>query len=379
MKSTGANFQGGQPAPNPLLFSDPPAPATASSYILRNVWTLGPTQAMAPGGIAFSLLKNAIFGPLIYLAAGAPANPALSWEYFDGNAWWKIPTVNDQTSNLLLTGTVSFCVPAGLQQTDVAGKKSYWIRARLVGGDYGQETVTVTTTPGSGGTSTQTINRSDAGIDPPLMGSVNLTYSMCCATNPDFVLTTDGGTMTDQTAVNNSQAAQISLFVPLSASIPSAASGPALYLGFDGAIQGGPINLLFLVKDQDLGAAYPLQVDVLRETGFASLTPVDGTRGLGESGIVSLYIPDLPPIANLFGSSLRWLRVRPNALLTGKWTPEIYNAYVNAVNALASETQENEKLGSSDGSPSQVVTVARPPVSKVVSRVCVSNRWATKR
>lgn len=371
VKSTGANFQGGQPAPNPLLFLDPNAsPAT---YVLHEPWTSSPTQAMTAGGMAFSLIKNGIFGSFVVLGGSVAANPALSWEYFDGSAWSKIPRVNDATSNLLTTGTVSFCVPTGLQQTDVAGKKDYWIRARLVGGDYGQETVTVTTVPGPGGSSTQTFTRSQNGIDPPLIGAVNLTYSMCCATNPDFVLTSDSGTLIDQTSVNNSASAQIQLFLPLSTSIQAAASdilaadassGPAIFLGFDGPVQGGPINILFLVKNQDLGGAYPLRVDVLRETGFVPITPEDGTRGLGESGILSVYLPDLPPITTLFGSSLRWLRLRPSKLLPDatSWTPVIYNAYVNAVYASASETQTMEHLGSSDGSPSQQVTVARPPV-----------------
>jgi hypothetical protein len=371
VKSTGAYFEGGQPAPNPVLFADPKTPPTA--YLLQDPWTVAPTEAPAAGGMAFSLTVNAIFGTLVHLGGSVTASPALSWEYFDGNSWWKIPTLNDRTNNLRISGTVSFCVPAGLQQTDVAGKKSYWIRARLVGGDYGQETITVTTTPGPGGSTTQTINRSDSSIDPPYLGGINLSYSMCCGTNPDFVVTFDGGTWIDQTSVNNSASAEIQLFQPLSVSIQSAASGilatdassgPAIYLGFDGPIQGGPINILFLVTDQDLGAAYPLRVDVLSKTGFVPITPSDDTRGLGESGILSLYLPDLPPMATLFGSSLRWLRLRPNALLADptKWTPEIKNAYVNGVYALASETQRMERLGSSDGSPSQQVTLARPPV-----------------
>ena len=42
-------------------------------------------------------------------------------------------------------GNILFSVPNDLSVTEVAGKDDYWIRARLVGGDYGRPIYRVVT------------------------------------------------------------------------------------------------------------------------------------------------------------------------------------------------------------------------------------------
>jgi hypothetical protein len=367
LSSRGAYFSNAEPSPNPVLFPD--TTITPQVAVLKNSWDSAHLPAVPAGKTNFLLTTNSLFTSFTALADETSSNPTLSWEYFDGNAWWTIPGLDDNTANLLYTGTVTFCVPPNLQQTDVAGRKSYWIRARLIGGDYGQETITVHTTITSTTDSTQTIDRSQDSINPPVLVGVNVSYSVCCATKPDYLLSFDGGNWQDQTAANLA-GAEIDLFLPLSASIQSAgsatskddaSSGPAIFLGFDGPVTGGPINILFLVDDQDFSDAYPLHVDMLLESGFVGVTPEDGTRGLGETGILSVFLPNLPQVT-LFGSTLRWLRLLPSVSATASWTPVINGAYLNAAYALASQTQTDEPLGSSDGSPNQTVTVARPPV-----------------
>src|SRR5262249_31971961 len=73
-----------------------------------------------------------------YAEPPQPRNPDLSWEYWDGNSWWQIKGINDGTLNFSQTGDVVFCVPRNLQASDVVGRTNLWVRARLVGGDYGQ-------------------------------------------------------------------------------------------------------------------------------------------------------------------------------------------------------------------------------------------------
>jgi hypothetical protein len=372
----GAYFVGGQPAPNLMMFQEGATPTI--SAILQRPWptTTRPTSVPIGGSPNFVLITSSVFDQLVVLLVDKTTNPSLSWEYFDGQAWRTVPGLTDTTSSLRSTGVISFCVPADLQATSVAGQNSNWIRARLVGGDYGQETVTVLTVPDTttGGTK-QTVIRDLSTVSPPVLVSVNLSYSLCCPAAPDYVITSDGGEMIDQTAANKAGAAQVVLFTALADSIPGATSSTtpdsgkndrAIYLGFDGEISGGPINLLFFVEDQDFGDdAFPLQVDVLRETGFEHVVPGDNTRALGETGIVSINLVTPPPPTSLFGAEdLRWLRLRPSARFAtpANWTPRIRLAYVNGVFARASQTQTLERLGSSDGSPSQVVTLARPPV-----------------
>ena len=366
----GAYFPGGKPAPNPLLSS---ARVSAKlSAVFQSHWTTAPV----PRADKYHILSNVIFDQLAVLADNKATNPSLSWEYFDGRGWRTLPLGDDTTSSLRSTGVISFCVPTGLQATEVAGRNSFWIRARLVGGDYGQETVTVHTVPDSSGRgTTQTVDRSLSSVSPPILVSVNLWYSLCCRSNPDYVLTSDGGELRDQTVANTADVAQVVLFTSLPDSIEAhSSSSPepgrkdrAIYLGFDAEFSGGPINVMFFADDQNFGDnAFPMRADVLSETGFEHLIPDDGTRALGETGILSFYLASAPPAISLFGPDpRRWLRLRPSARLVNSadtWKPRIRAAYLNGVFARASETQPLERLGSSDGSPNQVVTLARAPV-----------------
>jgi predicted phage baseplate assembly protein len=333
-------------------------------------------------------------------------NPVLSWEYWDGTGWWQIPGLADDTSNLVTSGTVFFCVPANLQPTDVAGRTNNWIRARLVSGDYGQETVTIHTTgPDLHGDTTQQIIRSSDAIHPPYVVRLDLSYQLCCPVLPDVVLTRDNGGDRDQTAANNTAGAIVEHAVPLGvalsrlagstrtgappgqtapldcvdcnasqagpvATAPAAAvtvtgndGGRALYLGFDSKLEDGPISLLFLVVDSADDGAFPLRVEALTGSGFKPVAADDGTRGLSESGIISFNLAESPQLTSLFGVEHYWLRLRPNlASAAAGWQPQIRGAYLNAAWAKAAETQRLQILGSSDGSPNQTATLARPPV-----------------
>jgi hypothetical protein len=352
-----------------VLFQGPPAGAI-DKLILAEEWDPDHRPTLSGGQV--SIVQNSLYGQPSTLEEPKTGNPTLSWEYWDGTAWWKIPGLVDGTNNLQSTGSVRFCVPEVLQPTDVAGRTSHWIRARLIGGDYGKEQVTIVSkTEGNPPVTTQTVDRSLDAIKPPQMASVNLSYSVCCASWPDFVLTRDGNAVRDQSAANRTDGASVELFVPLSETIRRAAAGTstphdlqrAVYLGFDGRLEGGPIGVLFLVNEGNHDGAFPLEVDVLGERGFERVVAGDGTRGLNESGILSVTLSAAPPAVALFGSEARyWLRVRPNSQFKGEWQPEIRAAFLNGAWAVASETQSPERLGSSDGSPGQRVTVARPPV-----------------
>ena len=46
----------------------------------------------------------------------------------------------DGTKDFLIDGTIKYILPDDIEPTEVSGQENYWIRARLVGGDYGKET-----------------------------------------------------------------------------------------------------------------------------------------------------------------------------------------------------------------------------------------------
>jgi hypothetical protein len=348
----------------------PGAAATAQFAVLESMWTAHPA---AQGGVYAFMADKMVSEPTV-VADTKSSTAMLSWEYWDGTAWWTIKNLVDGTGGLLQTGIVRFCVPAGLKPTDVAGRTSYWIRARLVSGDYGEARLTVTTTEIKPGVTEQTVDRSLATVQPPELVSVDVWYSVCCAKAPALVITSDGGVVRDQSQANRAGAA-LQFFESLTETIRRPTAGatpdgavtdggvPALYLGFDTAIQGDQISVLFLVDDPQGDSGVPLQVEVLRASGFEPVVADDRTRGLSESGVVTLSLAAPPVATALFGQTAPyWLRLRQNADARKRWEPRIRGAYLNAAFAYAAETQGPERLGSSDGSPDQRVFLARPPV-----------------
>ena len=403
MRSAELHFDGAEPVQRVVLFHPPGGTPTDALFAER--WVT------PPSGRPLSFELNTVVGAAQRIEEPRSADPALSWEYWDGAAWWTIKDLVDGTDNLRSTGLVTFCVPTTLQPTEVAGRANRWIRARLVAGDYGRESVTIrssTDTSVKPPVTTQTVDRSIAGIAAPQLASVDLRYSVCCATSPDHVVTSDGAAVRLQTEANLSPSAAVELFVPLAETISRAGgataatvlpsdAGPAkqrppecaecgqpspppasntvasqsadasvgaraLYLGFDRELKGGPISLLFLVDEGGNDAAYPLQLEALRDGRFEPVIVQDGTRGLNESGVVTFFLSAAPTQTSLFGQLQHWLRLRPNPRFTGDWRPAIRAAYLNAAWARASETQRNELLGSSDGSPNQSVFLTRPPI-----------------
>jgi hypothetical protein len=143
----------------------------------------------------------------------------------------------------------------------------------------------------------------------------------------------------------------------------AASSSRAIYLVFDKEIKGTPIRILFLLEDRNHDQATPMVVEALRNNRFEPVGVEDKTRALGESGLLTLSLDGPPSLAELFGISGFWLRLRPgSSAAAATWSPCILGAYVNSVWASAEETQETEILGSSDGSPFQRVVLTRPPV-----------------
>lgn len=306
------------------------------------------------------------------------SNPDLSWEYWNGTGWWSLPILADETRNLKISGNLRFRSPSDISQSDWSGKSNYWIRARLIGGDYGKEKVKVTQTV-EGKVTTQIVDRSQDGFSPPTVGRLTVTYGSDQGIAPTYLLTEDSKTIRDQSDANRTEGAKVEAFVPLDVALSRLEKSSGLvsenrdavvetndsrflFVGIDGPIAGPSFNLLILVDEQDYTDFAPLRVEALVANQFVPLVCSDQTRGLGETGLVRLLVNTPPTPAELFGQSLRWLRLAPKNSSNTDWQPKIRGVYINAVWASATETMTRELLGSSDGSPNLKVTLARPPV-----------------
>ena len=380
-----------------------------------------------PNGNPTSLLLDASIGSWASQAGNSASNPDLSWEYWNG-AWSKLTLAADGTQNLKSTGAVRFKVPTDIATSDWAGKTNPWIRARLIGGDYGTETVTVVTKDMGGGVTQQTIERSTSGIKPPSVVSLGISYSLADAVTPTFLLAEDSGTIRDESVANRTGGASIEAFVPLSLALgrlreggsaaapsdtacppdcacpPSSsgalsaatassatptlasaiaagsssssaaviapavvpATGRSLFLGFDAAMAGASVNLLFMVATENNNDALaPLTVETLVGDRFVPVVVEDNTRALGESGILTLAFGESPTSVELFGQPLSWLKITPttkDATAAAAWSPDLSGVYLNAAWASATETLTRELVGSSNGAPDLTFTLQRPPL-----------------
>ncbi len=324
------------------------------------------------------------YRPLVWTSTESSPTRALelSWEYWNGKSWWQIGEVEGNARNLVSGEEVTVPVPPDLQPTDVLGRRNHWIRARVVGGDCGEAKTTVETVINPPDpkthtvTQTQTIHRDPTTISAPYINSLTIGYTMTKGIAPQVVLTEDNGGWLDQSGAARTPNAQVSVFTPRDAALADLEAAPlvqdqawvsqALYLGFDAPLTGNAVSLFFLIDELDGGMAdgVRLAVDALGKDGFRQVSAVDDqTNGLSESGTLTLNLPAPPVQTRLFGDDAWWLRLRP--ALAGQvegWRPRLKGAWLNGCWALAAETIELERLGSSDGSPGQAVRLTRPPV-----------------
>jgi hypothetical protein len=408
--ATNGNWKAALLAHRPLLFPGAAPEQQQAKAFSTDVFgrpivvALAAEFATAPG-VNPTFIVDAAVGEWTRKLGDTTSNPELSWEYWNGTGWWKLQ-VGDQTLHLKASGAVRFTVPDDAAATDWAGRTNHWIRARLVGGDYGSELVTVTTTPtGNTGETQQTIERSTAGIRAPSVVRLHISYRVCRGMLPDFVLAQDSGSVRDQSDANRTPGATVEALVPLAVSlgrlsapvatapgsepcplpcacppaagaaaavpaptrvsVPRLFTGRALFVGFAAELSGAPVNVLLLAaEERPHEALAPMKIEALAADGFVPVVAEDSTRALGESGLLSMSFPVGPTPRELFGmENLTWLRLTPaSGPQASEWRPTLRGAYLNAVWASAQETLTRELLGASQGEPNLSVRLARPPV-----------------
>jgi hypothetical protein len=396
-----------------LYFPTPAAPA------LQRAKVFAPDATSHPAVIALqwpwttaplantSYVIDATFGEWQHVLADTSSNPELSWEYSTGTAWESLVLEEEGTLNFKNTGAIRFRVPDNLAAVDWSGKTNHWIRARLIGGDYGHEEITVEIDTSDAKKSKQVVNRSTEGIRPPAVVKLHISYGFCDGVLPTFVLAEDSGTVRDQSDANRTRGALVEAFVPLALTLgrltkhvaltevskpdcppdcdcqtlhpkktePPVAddttttdasarvTGREVYIGLTATPSEAPVNVLLLVEEKKHTEFAPMMIEALVADRFVPIVVDDATRALGESGVLSMSFAVPPTRSELFGKdNLTWLRLIPKSKATDEWIPTLRGAYLNAAWASATETLTRELLGSSDGSPNLTVVLARPPV-----------------
>jgi hypothetical protein len=254
--------------------------------------------------------------------------PELSWEYYDGDGWARMPSLTDKTDTLTGTGTNTktavVTVPDDLSKTSVAGHEHHWIRVRVAGGTYGKRTATTSGSWSSWETKHE--------VDPPVFTNLTLRYVSPSADDGGDDTgnggSGDNGTKSASTLPNapathlfaeNARAFGDDLTTAETARVTPFERLPddeqTLYLGFDARLHGGPLTLFVDVADHAFPESFHSRVrwEYCAEPAadeWVQLDTQDGTEGLTEQGIVKLVFPGETDACPRFGETRHWIRAR---------------------------------------------------------------------
>ncbi|HLL30161.1 MAG TPA: hypothetical protein VK403_04110, partial [Allosphingosinicella sp.] len=323
--------------PKSQTFTPPLAQPEGGNWVqVDSAWSALPVDGRA----GFTVPRDSIGDWTQVPLPRSSENPELAWDYFDGRGWRRLDRdFSDGTANLASSGLVRFTVPDDLSATEVAGKQDYWIRARLVGGDYGRPSYVVQTT---GNRQSISVDRST--LNPPEIFSIEASYELRSYADPQLVLTVNNLAEADQTQAAAEAGAEFDLFEGLAAHLGDAPGlGRAIYIGLSSA--PGVDRLSLYVDAIDLDAEpLQLQAEVLRPDGWAKIVCDDETAGLTRPGLLGLFLSIAPAQLSLFGCVGWWVRLRP-VNPTGEWRPVVRGLYLNAVLAEQAKTLRQEILG----------------------------------
>ena len=244
---------------------------------------IGSEEVFSKKGYKVTLTFNLIPGS----PSSSENTPQLSWEYWDGEGWISLG-INEN----LISGNnkvINISELPEIKKTTVNGKESYWIRVRLIGGDYGKEYEIIEGEVKPGRYCAPRILNLRLGYDP----------------------TDEKQTPQNILIENNLQIKQ-----PKGSFKPFefiSDKYPALYLCFNSPLKKGPYSIYV---DIDRYYAYPENEDPPRikwqyysKDGWKNMNVVDETRGLTKSGTIMFYLEDKTIPLKLFNiENGYWIR-----------------------------------------------------------------------
>jgi hypothetical protein len=282
--------------------------------------------------------------------------PTLSWEYWNNKGWVVLKGIKDETANLLKDGLITFDLPEDIEETEIAGQKSYWIRARPVGGDYGKESFSLIQKTDTETREQKVISTKDT-IRPPIVNSLTITYAVETKQYPQQCATYNNLEYLDQTDACKEKDKHFSPFVQLED------KARTLYLGFENSFKGGPVKIFFAAKELPFTEAKKpkLEWSYSAKNDWGELSYLDATEGLIKADILELQGPSDFSGHSRFGNYLYWIK---GSLIKGEYeeSPLLDGIYPNTTWAFQAETIKDEFLGSSDGEPDQTFSFFKFPV-----------------
>ncbi|NET04238.1 MAG: putative baseplate assembly protein [Symploca sp. SIO2B6] len=175
-------------------------------------------------------------------------NPQLKWEFWDGRNWRELIALPqeeeaeqafvDTTVALTISNTVSFTFSHQPAKTNINGVENYWIRVRIVAGNYGVEAyyqeITRTVAIDVDGETRQVKDYvfTPATFQPPSIQLIAANYSLTKSKAPEVVFAFNDAVFSKNLITTPRESSEIAQtnFAPFNQTITNQ---PALYLGFN--------------------------------------------------------------------------------------------------------------------------------------------------
>jgi hypothetical protein len=293
--------------------------------------------------------------------------PSLHWEYHNDTGWVVIKELKDETSNLLTDGIIRFKMPDDIVTTTIAGQENYWIRARLIGGNYGEvifiQKKEFSSSPVKD-TPEQLLDFTKTAFKPPICSSITMDYSLEEKKLPEKSLAYNNLNYRDETEASKITGKYFEPFIQMEED-QLEPDNPSIYLGFDKILRGGPLRIFFSQKElpfTDENKPIMNWSYFSKDRTWTELKGYsDDTEGLIKSGILEFAGPPDISGRKIAAKYLFWIK---GSLTRGNYeeNPLIEGIYPNTTYAIQAETIRDEILGSSSGLPDQVFSFLMVPV-----------------
>ena len=342
----------------------------------NDTFYLGSQEVFGKAGAEQVSLSITLSESLTDKEPNASEDLEIVWEFWDCQAWRPlgrskkgVPSsgtsnfqFNDATEAFTKAGQVTFALPEALKPGAVNGETNYWVRARIIRGNYGTEATYQEIPDGQGKTTYKPV---PATFGPPSVATMCLGYTYQRAGALARCLAQNDFSYVDVIAEVKQTEAPVAPFRP------SMDTDPTLYLGYDQPFANRTVHLFALVEppvyDDDSGlsakAVEPARVTWEYSTlsGWRPLRVQDETRAFTRPGLITFIGPQDLVAHSEFGQSRCWLRVRWQG---GSYAapPRLRGVLTNTTWASHATSIRNEVLGSSTGEPGQIFTTARKPV-----------------
>ncbi len=257
-------------------------------------------------------------------------------------------------------GEIQFKCPEDLKSCIVNGQENYWMRFRIIDGNYGEDSSVTYEDAGYVPNTTIPIQKAiikNASYNPPLLKELKIQYIYNKPSDgklPNMIIAENNFIMSDKTdeCIANE---------PFKIFTACDDTQPSFYLAFDEDISNLPISLFFPLEGDQIGAKPVVAWEYWNGRNWLTLSVNDAIRDFTRREIQQINMPSDVEKCAIFGAEYYWIRAR---LEEGSYKvfPKINAVYLNAVWAVNSNTLQGEILGSSNGEPSQTFEFSRTPV-----------------